>query len=188
MKNRLNFEAGVCFVVLVAMMIGVIVYVNRSGPEIENAASSDEVPVTVNTAYFGSTEEYPLGNGPEIWGTPLEEGEIRMADVFNSYTVEEYEVNVKVRYSAAYDKPYGGKVIGYVIAEDYDTDRLLWANYSDKIGLYVADLTGVYTGENGIHNAVVPDTDIVWIDEDGAGVTLGIIPHPEYYDNVDFGE
>ncbi len=185
--KRMNFETVIMLIALIAMMFVVILYVTRSGPAIENPTPSEEAPVTVNGVFYGSTEEYPLGNGPEIWGTPLDPDEIRMEDVFNTYTVDEYEVNVKVRYSAVYDKPYGGKIIGYVIAEDFDTERLLHANYSPRIGLYVEELTGIYTGENGIHNAVFPEVDIVWLNEDDAGVSLGIVPHPERYDNVDFG-
>lgn len=171
--------------ILVVGVFALIAFVPRN-KEIENLSSQDEAPVTINGSFMGGvSDDTPMGNGPEVWGTPLDPDEIRMEDVFNSYTQDEYEVHVKVRYAAAYDKPYGGKILGYVIAEDYETDRLLHANYTDRIGLYVEDLTDLYTGNNGIHEIVSSDVDVVWIKDIDA--ELGIVPNPERYSDVDFG-
>lgn len=171
---------------LVVGVFATIVFVLPRNKEIENPSSQDEAPVTINESFIGGvSDDTPMGYGPEVWGTPLNPDEIRMEDVFNSYTQDEYEVRVKVRYAAAYDKPYGGKILGYVIAEDYQTDRLLHANYTDRIGLYVEELTDLYSGNNGIHELVSTDLDVVWIKDIDA--ELGIVPNPERYSDVDFG-
>ena len=163
---------GLC-TILMLVAIGLVLFHPK-------ARDFGQTPVVVDGVYHQQS-------GGASWR--LEEpdpNEITDEMIFNSYSQSEYEVNVRVRYAAAYDKPYNGKLIGYVIGEDYDTKQLLNANYSDRIGLFVKDLNGIYTGENGIHSAVTPEVEIVWIDDDDA--TLGIVPHPEYYDNVDFGE
>ncbi len=116
--------------------------------------------------------------------------EITADDIMNSYHREEnvIETQIEVVVAMAYDEPYKGKPLGYLVGEDFITEDFYWAYHSSRVGFKLSCTKGLFqTDEKGIiHPIEVQDSDgIIWVED--SAVVFSLVPHPEAYDMTDWG-
>ena len=112
-------------------------------------------------------------------------------DMMNSYHREDnvIEVEIEILFCRVYDKPYSGRVLGYVVNEDFITGDFYWADHNNMVGFNMSCVKRFYEPDDqGIIRPVeVDDADgVVWVYDNDA--VFSIVPHPENYDSVDWGE
>ena len=111
--------------------------------------------------------------------------------IMNSFHREEniIEVEVDVVCGVAYSEPYSGKALGYLVGENFVTEDFYWADHSNMVGFKMSCVKGFYEAdEKGIiHPVEVDDSDgIIWVSDHSA--VFNLVPHPENYDGVDWGQ
>ena len=112
---------------------------------------------------------------------------ITKEDIMGAYHKEEvHEVQVTISVCKVYDKPYGGKAIGYLVNEDFKTEELYRADLASMYGFAYGETSGhLYeTAGDGLY--AVKDGDfssdtLLWVSDDSVAVSL--VFHPEDYDS-----
>lgn len=112
-------------------------------------------------------------------------------DIMNSYHREEniIEVEISIVCAIAYSEPYSGKALGYLVGEDFITSNFYWADHNNRVGFDVSCIKGLYEADDRgiIHPVEFVDSDgVIWV-HDGDAV-FNLVPHPENYDSVDWGQ
>lgn len=116
--------------------------------------------------------------------------EITTDQIMNSFHREEnvIEIRIEIVVATAYDEPYSGKPLGYLVGEDFTTEDFYWADHSNRVGFNLSSAKGLFKAdERGIIRPIeVEDSDgIIWIDD--GSVVFSLVPHPEAYDMSDWG-
>ena len=134
----------------------------------------------------------PVEQSPtsEPTATPTPTLEISTEDIMNSFHREEnvIEVQIQISCAKAYDKPYKGDVLGYLVGEDFITPDFYWADHNGRIGFNVSCVRGLYQADDKgiIHPIEYYDEDgVIWVDDGDA--LFSLVPHPEEYDMTDWG-
>lgn len=116
--------------------------------------------------------------------------EITTDQIMNSFHREEnvIETRIEVIVGMAYDEPYDGKPLGYLVGEDFTTEDFYWADHNNRVGFKLSSTKGLFEADDRgiIHPIEVNDSDgIIWIDD--SSVIFSLVPHPEAYDMSDWG-
>ena len=112
-------------------------------------------------------------------------------DIMNSYSKEDvHEASIEIVIAKVYDKPYQGKVVGYFINENFETENLYRSNHNSMYGFPVSDTSGHFyeTHGDGVYEITEGDLsklEIVWIYDSDCVVSM--VFHPEDFDFSDWG-
>ena len=117
--------------------------------------------------------------------------DISTEGIMNSYHRDEnvLEVEFDIVCAIAYDDPYSGKPLGYLVNEKFTTTDFFWADHDSKVGFSISCIKNLYMTDDAgiIHPIELPDDadGVIWV-RDGDAI-FNLVPHPENYDGTDWG-
>jgi hypothetical protein len=171
------------FVVLILVLVTVLVIVS-CGKKDKNRDDYDKIDHVLSNP--SPTEAPRPTNSP----TPTEYVPTT-EDIMNSYSKENvHEATVDINVARVYDKPYQGKIIGFLINEHFNTENLYRSNHNNMYGFHLTDTSGHFyevVGE-GVYEIKQGDfskIDVVWVYDSDCMISL--VFHPEDYDFSDWG-
>ena len=168
------------FVVLILVLVTVLVIVS-CGKKDKNRDDYDRIDHVLS-----NTQAPRPTNSP----TPTEYVPTT-EDIMNSYSKENvHEATVEIRIAKVYDKPYQGKVIGYLVNENFVTENLYRSDHNSMYGFNISDTSGHFyeTYGDGVYEIRTGDLsklDIVWVYD--SDCVVGLVFHPEDYDFSNWG-